>query len=72
MSAISLMGSKAPKTVVPAVAFTKNGILPSAMLFIMRRSSSAGIILPLRYACGYGYVYGAVLKLFAFDKYVFN
>lgn len=48
MSAISLIGSKAPRTVVPAVAVTKNGIWPLDFLSNMRRSSSDGIMWPLR------------------------
>lgn len=46
-SAMLSMGSKAPKTVVPAVAFTKNGIFPSATTASMALSSSSGIIRPL-------------------------
>lgn len=46
MSAQAEMSSKAPKTVVPAVAFTKNGMCPLALCSITSRSSSDGIILP--------------------------
>lgn len=47
MSAISDMGSKAPKTVVPDVALTKNGMCPLAFRSRTRRSNSAGIKRPL-------------------------
>lgn len=48
------MGSKAPNTVDPEVAVTKNGIFPSPIALSTRRSSSAGIICPLsiRQKCG--------------------
>lgn len=46
ISAISSKGSKAPNTVVPAVALTKNGICPRALRSRIKRSSSLGIILP--------------------------
>ena len=42
------MGSKAPKTVVPAVQLTKKGRLPSALSFSTRFSNSSGIIRPLK------------------------
>lgn len=32
--------------VVPAVAFTKKGVLPSDLLFLIRVSSSEGIMRP--------------------------
>lgn len=42
------MGSKAPKTVVPAVALTKNGMWPLALLSQISLSSSETIIRPLQ------------------------
>ena len=42
------MGSKAPNTVVPAVAATKNGIFPLDLCSRTKRSNSDGIILPLK------------------------
>lgn len=47
-SAISLIGSKAPTTVVPQVQFTKNGLLPFAMASATSRSNSAALIRPLQ------------------------
>ena len=47
LPAIASMGSKAPKTVVPAVQLTKKGRLPSALSFSTRFSNSSGIIRPL-------------------------
>ena len=46
--AISSIGSNAPFTVVPAVALTKNGVLPSALCLKIRSSSLSGRILPLK------------------------
>lgn len=46
-SAISWTGSKAPSTVVPHVAFTNNGVPPSAIVFTIAFSSSSTRILPL-------------------------
>lgn len=46
---MSLIGSKAPRTVVPAVALTKKGKCPLDFLSNMRRSSSEGIMRPLRH-----------------------
>ena len=48
ISAIRWMGSKAPKTVVPPVALTKNGFLPSCRAFSIWSSRSSGIIFPLQ------------------------
>ena len=45
--AMASMGSKAPKTVVPAVQLTKKGRLPSALSFNTRFSNSSGIMRPL-------------------------
>lgn len=47
MSAMALIGSKAPSTVVPAVAETKNGMWPFDFRSNMSRSSSDGIMRPL-------------------------
>uniref|UniRef100_A0A1A9ZRZ1 Uncharacterized protein n=1 Tax=Glossina pallidipes TaxID=7398 RepID=A0A1A9ZRZ1_GLOPL len=41
-----LNGNKAPKTVVPAVALTKNGTCPLALRSNIRRSSSLVIMRP--------------------------
>lgn len=46
ISAISGIGSKAPMTVVPAVALTKNGIWPIALRSKTSSSSFSGIIRP--------------------------
>lgn len=46
MSAMDCKSSNAPRTVVPAVALTKNGICPLLLCSRIRRSSSEVIILP--------------------------
>lgn len=46
ISAISGIGSNAPMTVVPAVAFTKKGMCPLALRSRINSSSFEGIIRP--------------------------
>ena len=48
ISAIGLIGSNAPNTVVPHVQFTKNGLFFCSIASLTRRSNSDGSIRPLK------------------------